>query len=229
MKCALAVVSLTFAGGCAVSFPDLPLADAGPPCALQTIEFDATADTELVMNSDAIHGGDPIAGVDASLGIEGAMRFDLLDVVTAFTGGQVQSLVLGLNRVTSSLYCIGTCPANPGTILAYPLRNDWSEPSANWPDRTTGGPWGAPGATSAMDHGGVAATFAVQGTEATLSVSLDVKAFGDWIDPSTGQLSVILVPVTDDGGAGAAYAYATKENTTVKPEHLDVSFCSGDL
>jgi hypothetical protein len=203
----------------------------GGACAPVTFHAFATEDGNIF--DGACNGGNNY-GTSSVMNIglgKGLIRFPLPDeVVQAYLDERVVSMSVELARGTN---CDGQpCPAEAGTFVARPLRNDWSEgiagmqfSGAEWCRRLPGNPgpqWEAPGATAlGIDVWGVSGSATADAAQPTLSIDLDPSEHALMVDREA-RLSVIVY--SEDGGVFCAAAQE-HTNPPMDAARLRVSYC----
>ncbi len=196
-----------------------------------TIEADATiSDSEC--NTSIYHGAEDY--MNLSTHFHGLVRFTISDaVLNAFSTGQVKTLVLTLSRAPN---CGGGgCPSTPGTLDAYPLRNDWLEgqspytpySGADWcrygaGQSTTAFQWGGDGASGSDDIGMKCGSKYFADADSTVTLDLNPAAFETWVQQkATGGVLSVRLSSTD----GVFVAISHEDIALGAHAQMDITYC----
>ncbi len=196
-----------------------------PPCPGETITLGVIeADTNISVGSPNNNYG---VSTLSNIGVGRALlRFELPQTAaTALLEQRVTQMTLTLTRVQQDPGCGPTCPAQDGTLNAFPLRNEWAEgtgngnePGATWIRRYLADtPWEVPGAEGpGTDRGALAASAPTTIADATVTLTLDPATFTPaWI---VNPRRALRVGAPAPAGGGAA-------NTVYAPPTLELTFC----
>jgi hypothetical protein len=208
--------------------------EGGSACDLHPFAFSAKADT--VINDgecDASNYSGGYGYMNVGIG-RGLYRFDIHGaLVDAFAEGRVDSMSIELSRDVACLGPSEACPAAAGTLVARPLRSDWTEGpeiftpymGADWCRRGAGqgsASWQAPGASGTQDSGDVSGTALVDASQPSVTIDLDPPAHQTFVASGDVELSVMVI-----AEYGAVFVAATKEQPepSEPPAKLRGAYC----
>lgn len=236
------------AGSLEAGVSDAGLSDAGASaaeagvdagCAAPATEtFLATADTTLVsaVSREPPERFGAAPTLTLRTGSIGLFRFALgAKASAAITSGTASRIAILLTPVSAAEAACdgGACAYTAGTLVLYPVRNDWEEGSgddfsgASFELRTSPAPkipWATPGADGVTDRG-IAAGSASLPPDVPPGIAIDVgpevladRRFATWVAGS--ELSVRVGPATS-----VVTVHAREAPSSVQRPRLLVTYC----